>query len=431
MTRSSPKRPRLTRSSSLTPSVDKYYDHQDASHADDNDDDLEFDLATERERACDKLRTAWDRIYAKYGRDLSNETDVVDVITGEIVEDRGHLSALNNGNKKNQSATDGYDDIWAVPHYRYSTLSATSISDDDGQDQDEDEEDEYEDEDEQRPEKVDMLNPDYKSKSFVIDLRLHTEDANSDDDLTSQAPIHSSLVLQPTGCVKKRRVRPHGASQNAANDYDADEDDELLTSPVRQDGEKFFIPQYPPPGFDIPKYPPSPSASRSSLHGIISKDNGSDDLHEYEDWNDARARAATTKITGTANAAVATPFNIPPYNSDIGGNNLTRSWPPNKKKKTRKQSAMHISNRLVSGLLELMNEDENYKEAGGTKIASGKQDLTVLLNNQENAKLEIPDSDDWYGQITSSASQSSSLKCGTKGYNCGRSFCFTCIESYK
>ncbi|KAK9450050.1 centromere protein Scm3-domain-containing protein [Limtongia smithiae] len=66
----------------------------------------EFDLAEARLQSSNKLKSAWEEIFRKYGRDLSNDTDVVDIITGEIIEDRGHLAGLEVGGNK------GIANIW-------------------------------------------------------------------------------------------------------------------------------------------------------------------------------------------------------------------------------------------------------------------------------------------------------------------------------
>ncbi|KAK9475074.1 centromere protein Scm3-domain-containing protein [Dipodascopsis tothii] len=54
-----------------------------------------FDLEQARRKAAGKLKTAWESIFERYGRDLSATTDVVDIVTGEIVEDHGHLTGLD------------------------------------------------------------------------------------------------------------------------------------------------------------------------------------------------------------------------------------------------------------------------------------------------------------------------------------------------
>ncbi|KAK9363881.1 hypothetical protein V1504DRAFT_444864 [Lipomyces starkeyi] len=71
--------------------------------------DQPFSLEFERQKASFRLKAAWDDICRKYGRDFGNETDVVDIITGEIVEDHGHLSGM---------AGVGSTDVWR-PKRRY------------------------------------------------------------------------------------------------------------------------------------------------------------------------------------------------------------------------------------------------------------------------------------------------------------------------
>ncbi|KAK9389490.1 hypothetical protein V1515DRAFT_593431 [Lipomyces mesembrius] len=71
--------------------------------------DQPFSLEFERQKASFRLKAAWDDICRKYGRDFGNETDVVDIITGEIVEDHGHLSGMGGV---------GSTDVWR-PKRRY------------------------------------------------------------------------------------------------------------------------------------------------------------------------------------------------------------------------------------------------------------------------------------------------------------------------
>ncbi|KAK9462795.1 centromere protein Scm3-domain-containing protein [Lipomyces oligophaga] len=63
------------------------------------------DIERARLRSTNRLKTAWDMIFEKYGKDLSDQTDVIDIITGQIVEDRGHLRG------RTMKSGDGRD-IW-------------------------------------------------------------------------------------------------------------------------------------------------------------------------------------------------------------------------------------------------------------------------------------------------------------------------------
>ncbi|CAG8623339.1 3102_t:CDS:2 [Ambispora gerdemannii] len=44
-----------------------------------------------RELSQKRLKSAWDDIIARYGCDLTEETDEIDLMTGEVVVDRGVL----------------------------------------------------------------------------------------------------------------------------------------------------------------------------------------------------------------------------------------------------------------------------------------------------------------------------------------------------
>ncbi|KAJ1562735.1 hypothetical protein HK405_008525 [Cladochytrium tenue] len=58
--------------------------------------ELSFGEATTRRlEAREKLKSAWERIFEKYGRDFDNEADEIDVATCKIVVDRGHLRRTN------------------------------------------------------------------------------------------------------------------------------------------------------------------------------------------------------------------------------------------------------------------------------------------------------------------------------------------------
>lgn len=53
-------------------------------------------LHHERMKSQQKLKSAWDNIISKYGDpSLMDEGDVVDLVTGEIIEDHGHLQGIH------------------------------------------------------------------------------------------------------------------------------------------------------------------------------------------------------------------------------------------------------------------------------------------------------------------------------------------------
>lgn len=56
----------------------------------------EDDLALERHRFLNdmKLKATFEHIFAKYGRDFADGADEVDLVTGDVVTDNGHLKHL-------------------------------------------------------------------------------------------------------------------------------------------------------------------------------------------------------------------------------------------------------------------------------------------------------------------------------------------------
>ncbi|KAK9365091.1 hypothetical protein V1509DRAFT_634157 [Lipomyces kononenkoae] len=100
----------------------------------------QFNLEIERQKASGRLKAAWDDICRRYGRDFGNETDVVDIMTGEIIEDHGHLSKMGGA---------GPTDVWR-PKRRYRKRNKDGILQDGYDDADTSDEDEDEDEDEQQ-----------------------------------------------------------------------------------------------------------------------------------------------------------------------------------------------------------------------------------------------------------------------------------------
>ncbi|OLL21845.1 hypothetical protein NEOLI_000448 [Neolecta irregularis DAH-3] len=55
-----------------------------------------------------RLETAWHDIFEKYGRDLEDISDVIDLDTGEIIEDHGHLRMMKRQDMGSEA------DIWAL-----------------------------------------------------------------------------------------------------------------------------------------------------------------------------------------------------------------------------------------------------------------------------------------------------------------------------
>lgn len=58
--------------------------------------DTSFDLDASRKALDDKLQQRFEAIFEKYGKDFSGVGDEIDLRTGEIVVDNGHLLAMQN-----------------------------------------------------------------------------------------------------------------------------------------------------------------------------------------------------------------------------------------------------------------------------------------------------------------------------------------------
>lgn len=73
------------------------------------------DIENERQRARSKLKAAWEDLIERYGRNLDDESDVIDLVTGEIIEDNGHLRHLapttlgGGGRGSGRNGSEGYD----------------------------------------------------------------------------------------------------------------------------------------------------------------------------------------------------------------------------------------------------------------------------------------------------------------------------------
>ncbi|KAK9454626.1 hypothetical protein V1511DRAFT_500550 [Dipodascopsis uninucleata] len=55
-----------------------------------------IELKRAQREASYRLKNAWESIIEKYGRDFSKESDVVDIFTGEVIEDNGHLNSIGS-----------------------------------------------------------------------------------------------------------------------------------------------------------------------------------------------------------------------------------------------------------------------------------------------------------------------------------------------
>ncbi|KAJ3060328.1 hypothetical protein HDU98_003699 [Podochytrium sp. JEL0797] len=54
------------------------------------------DLGAMRQLSENRLKTSWELIFEKYGRSFEDEADEIDVLTGEIVVDKGCLKNTPN-----------------------------------------------------------------------------------------------------------------------------------------------------------------------------------------------------------------------------------------------------------------------------------------------------------------------------------------------
>ncbi|KAF8544257.1 hypothetical protein BDD12DRAFT_60455 [Trichophaea hybrida] len=64
------------------------------------------ELARERELNTYRLKNSWERIFEKYGKDLNGVADEVDILTGKVFVDNGHLRAMPDESDK-ESDSDG------------------------------------------------------------------------------------------------------------------------------------------------------------------------------------------------------------------------------------------------------------------------------------------------------------------------------------
>ena len=102
-----------------------------------------------RERASNKLQSTFEDIFAKYGRDFDGVGDEVDMMTGRVIVDNGHLTKMQ---KKKDVLPDRYCD---------DTDESDMMLSEDGLTWDEDEEDDENDEDGEGEE---QLRPGQKAK---------------------------------------------------------------------------------------------------------------------------------------------------------------------------------------------------------------------------------------------------------------------------
>ncbi|KAJ6257806.1 hypothetical protein Dda_7595 [Drechslerella dactyloides] len=91
---------------------------------------LQADHENSLRQSALRLKSNWEDICRRYGRDFSGETDEIDLHTGEVVVDNGHLRNLSENN----------DDTWAFDEFS-GTLDEDGDGDEDGDCDEEEEED--------------------------------------------------------------------------------------------------------------------------------------------------------------------------------------------------------------------------------------------------------------------------------------------------
>lgn len=55
---------------------------------------LDRQLELDRALSCTRLKSTWENIFAKYGKNTDDTADIIDTRTGELIVDNGHLRAL-------------------------------------------------------------------------------------------------------------------------------------------------------------------------------------------------------------------------------------------------------------------------------------------------------------------------------------------------
>lgn len=61
-----------------------------------NDYEEREDVEVVRRRNHKRLKGTWDHIYRKYGKDFSEVGDEIDLVTGEVVVDNGHIGTMES-----------------------------------------------------------------------------------------------------------------------------------------------------------------------------------------------------------------------------------------------------------------------------------------------------------------------------------------------
>ncbi|KAF1991775.1 hypothetical protein K402DRAFT_69443 [Aulographum hederae CBS 113979] len=106
------------------------------------------DLERERQKIDHKLKSTFESIFAKYGKDFSNTGDEIDLVTGEIVVNNGHLAGM----REERDVGRDEDDDAHVMLREFSVVvghEEDEYSDDDGDEEYASEEDGYDDDEDE------------------------------------------------------------------------------------------------------------------------------------------------------------------------------------------------------------------------------------------------------------------------------------------
>jgi hypothetical protein len=214
------------------------------------------EISLKREAATRRLQTVWEDIihrYSQYGgsEEDSDGGDVVDLETGTILVDHGHLRGL--------ARTTGA--VWGVPATPRETVFRGVAGLD--EEEEESEEDYYKDEGD-----YDDLMGDWSQEPPSSDV------SESEGDETSRQLSQNVRTL-----TTKLRTAPHNDQFNLALDYDA-----LLLPPVSSS-------------------PPSTLSERRSVHNHVSSSSDSDELRFIQQFQNGCATSKSLSFSHSFFAA--------------------------------------------------------------------------------------------------------------------------------
>ena len=129
--------------------------------------DPEQDLQQKRARLDFKLKSTFESIFEKYGKDFEGVGDEIDLYTGEILVDNGHLLQMRN--ERDAGGSTHPRGIARTLIEDSEGVTTSSVEDDDLDDEDgeDDEEEEEEDYDEEEPSDEDMIEDDMILRGFA------------------------------------------------------------------------------------------------------------------------------------------------------------------------------------------------------------------------------------------------------------------------